>query len=86
MKQKQVLKSEKSCAGRLSCAVAAGLGWAGLRVPPRLPWVDVSLDMTPSCAATSDGSLSLDARWQSFAEGGPIDMATTPRGAVFIIR
>lgn len=86
MKQKQVLKSEKSCAGRLSCAVAAGLGWVGLAGAATLPWVDVSLDMTPSCAATSEGSLSLDARWQSIAEGGPIDMATTPRGAVFIIR
>ncbi len=83
MKQKQVLKS---CAGRLPCAVAAGLGWVGLAGAATLPWVDVSLDMTPSCAATSDGSLSLDARWQSIAEGGPMDMATTPRGAVFIIR
>lgn len=85
MKQKQVLKSVKSCAGRLSCAVAVGLGWTGLANAETVAWVDFSLDTPSACVAVAP-SFSQDARWQSFAEGGPIDMPTTPRGAVLIIR
>lgn len=85
MKQKQVLKSVKSCARRLSCAVAVGLGLVGLAYAGTVQWVDFSLD-TPSACTVCATSFSPDARWQSFAEGGPIDMPTTPRGAVLVIR
>ena len=83
MKKKQFLKSDESRAGRLSCALAAAL--AGTAMGGTVQWLDVTV-ATPAPSAAQAQAVVVDARWQAFADGGPMDMPTTPRGAVLIIR
>ena len=85
MKKKQFLKSDESRAGRLSCALAAALAGTAMGGGGVLPWLDVTV-ATPAPSAAQAQAVVVDARWQAFAVGGPMDMPTTPRGGVLIIR
>lgn len=83
MKKKQFLKSDESRAGRLSCALAAAL--AGTAMGGTVQWLDVTV-ATPAPSAAQAQAVVVDARWQAFADGSPMDMPTTPRGGMLIIR